>query len=65
MLNPLAAATTAAPTVRAQQKAMPVIGQLSPDSPPANLGDLLRGPIRQGMSEMGFVEGQNRSCRRR
>jgi ABC-type uncharacterized transport system substrate-binding protein len=44
---------------RAQQKAMPVIGQLSYSSPPANLGDLLRGPVHQGMSEMGFVEGQN------
>ena len=43
----------------AQQKAMPVIGQLSAFSPPANLGDLLRGSIRQGMGEMGFVEGQN------
>src|SRR5215831_18720576 len=46
-------------TARAQQKAMPVIGQLSVDSPPATPDDLLRGPIRQRMSEMGFVEGQN------
>ena len=38
---------------------MPVVGLLSPFSPPANLGDLLRGPIHQGMGEMGFVEGQN------
>ena len=38
---------------------MPVIGALSAFSPPANLGDLLRGPIHQGMGEMGFVEGQN------
>ena len=43
----------------AQQKPMPVIGQLSAFSPPANVGDLVRGPIHQGMSEMGFVEGQN------
>jgi putative ABC transport system substrate-binding protein len=43
----------------AQQKAMLVIGWLSAFSPPANLGDLVRGPIHQGMSEMGFVEGQN------
>ena len=42
----------------AQQKTIPVIGQLSNVSPPANLGDLLRGPIHQGMGEMGFVEGQ-------
>jgi putative ABC transport system substrate-binding protein len=43
----------------AQQKPMPVIGSLNALSPPANLGDLLRGPIHQGMSEEGFVEGQN------
>jgi putative tryptophan/tyrosine transport system substrate-binding protein len=43
----------------AQQKAMPVIGWLSISSPPANLGDLVRGPIHQGMGEMGFVEDQN------
>jgi len=45
--------------LRAQQKAMPVIGALNFGSPPANLGDLLRGSIHQGMSEEGFVEGQN------
>jgi putative ABC transport system substrate-binding protein len=45
--------------LRAQQKAMPVIGWLSGFSPPANLGDLGRGPIHQAMGEMGFVEGQN------
>jgi putative ABC transport system substrate-binding protein len=44
---------------RAQQRAMPVIGQLSVFAPPANLGDLVRGPIHRGMSEEGFVEGQN------
>jgi putative ABC transport system substrate-binding protein len=38
---------------------MPVVGELIPLSPPANLGDLVRGPIHQGMTEMGFVEGQN------
>ena len=43
----------------AQQKPMPVIGQLSAFSPPANVGDLVRGPIHQGMGEAGFVEGQN------
>jgi putative tryptophan/tyrosine transport system substrate-binding protein len=46
-------------SLRAQQKAMPVIGQLSAGSPPADLGVLLRGPIHQGVSELGFVEGQN------
>jgi len=55
----LSAAIAAAAPLRAQQKAMPVIGALSAFSPPANLGDLLRGPIHQGMGEMGFVEGQN------
>jgi putative ABC transport system substrate-binding protein len=45
--------------LRAQQKAMPVIGALSVGSAPANLGDLIRGPVHQGMSELGFVEGQN------
>ena len=43
----------------AQQKTIPVIGQLSNVSPPANLGDLLRGPIHQGMGELGFVEGKH------
>jgi putative ABC transport system substrate-binding protein len=55
----LATNMMAARAVRAQQKAMPVIGYLSVFSPPANLGDLVRDPTRQGMSEMGFVEGQN------
>jgi putative ABC transport system substrate-binding protein len=45
--------------LRAQQKAMPVIGYLSAYSPPANLGDRVRGPIHQGMGELGFVEGEN------
>jgi putative tryptophan/tyrosine transport system substrate-binding protein len=45
--------------LRAQQKAMPVIGYLSSFSPPPNLGDLARSPSRQGLSETGFVEGQN------
>ncbi|MBV8089831.1 MAG: hypothetical protein JO139_09705 [Alphaproteobacteria bacterium] len=43
----------------AQQKPMPVVGQLSVFSPPANPADLVRGPIHQGMGETGFVEGQN------
>ena len=38
---------------------MPVVGWLFATSPPANLGDLVRGPIHQGLSEIGFVEGQN------
>jgi putative ABC transport system substrate-binding protein len=55
----LATGMVSARTVRAQQKAMPVIGWLSATSPPANLGDLVRGPVHQGMSESGFVEGLN------
>ena len=54
-----AAMTAAGPSLRAQQKAMPVIGFLSVSSPPPNPGDLVRGPVHQGMSETGFVEGQN------
>src|SRR5262249_38905962 len=55
-----ATASMAAPGgLRAQQKAMPVIGQLSVFAPTARLGDLVRGPVHQGLSEMGFVEGQN------
>ena len=55
----LSAAIAAADPLYAQQKAMPVIGSLSLFSPPANPADRVRGPIHQGMSEMGFVEGQN------
>jgi putative tryptophan/tyrosine transport system substrate-binding protein len=55
----LSAAMVAGRPSRAQQKAMRVVGYLYVGSPPANLGDLLRGPIHRGMGEMGFVEGQN------
>jgi putative ABC transport system substrate-binding protein len=45
---------------RAREKAMPVvIGYLSVFSPSANLADLGRGPVHQGLSETGFVEGEN------
>src|SRR5438552_5460232 len=53
----LGAAMTAAPALRAQQKAVPVIGYLGGASP---------GPFapfvaafRQGLRETGYVEGQN------
>jgi putative tryptophan/tyrosine transport system substrate-binding protein len=52
----LGAAITAAGTLRAQQKAMPVIGSLSLFSPPTELG---HDPVHQGLSETGFMEGQN------
>jgi putative ABC transport system substrate-binding protein len=45
----------------AQQKAMAVVGSLSAE-PPLNLADMLRSPFSQGISEMGFVYGQNVTC---
>jgi len=53
------AAMATARSLVAQQKAMTVIGCLTPLPPPANLGDLVHGPIHQGLSETGFIEGQN------
>jgi hypothetical protein len=47
LLLALATGTISGRTVRAQQKAMPVIGILSVFSPPANLGDLVRGPVHE------------------
>jgi putative ABC transport system substrate-binding protein len=38
---------------------MPVIGWLSGFSPPANPSDLVRGLVHRGLSETGFVDGQN------
>jgi putative tryptophan/tyrosine transport system substrate-binding protein len=58
----LPAAITAARTLRAEQKAIPVIGLLDIFSPPSNLGNQVEGPFLQflqGLSETGFVEGQN------
>jgi putative tryptophan/tyrosine transport system substrate-binding protein len=51
----LAGAMTAARGLHAQQKAMPVIGFLGTGSANA----LLLAPFRQGLSEAGYVEGQN------
>src|SRR6266446_6359603 len=48
---------TAAPAVRAQRKAMPVIGFLNSGSPGPSAH--LMTAFHQGLSETGYVEGQN------
>src|SRR5438105_9452053 len=53
----LARAMTSAPAPRAQQKAMPVIGILGTASPGAFAPYVTA--FRQGLSETGYVEGQN------
>jgi putative ABC transport system substrate-binding protein len=53
----LAGAMTAAPSLRAQQKAMPVVGFLNTASPgPA--GPFVAAFL-QGLRETGYIEGQN------
>jgi putative ABC transport system substrate-binding protein len=53
----LGGAMTSARALRAQQKAMPVVGFLSGSSP--GLFVPLVAAVRQGLSETGYVEGQN------
>jgi len=53
----LAGAMTAPHTLRAQQKAMPVIGYLGVASPGPNAQSV--AAFHQGLSETGYVERQN------
>jgi putative tryptophan/tyrosine transport system substrate-binding protein len=53
----LGGAMTAPRSLRAQQKAMPVIGYLNGTSPIP--GETSLAAFRQGLSETGYVEGQN------
>jgi putative ABC transport system substrate-binding protein len=53
----LGGATMSAPALRAQQKVMPVIGFLGAASPGRN--PALVAAFNQGLSETGYVEGQN------
>jgi putative ABC transport system substrate-binding protein len=56
----LGCAVAAPHALRAQQKAMPLVGYLSVFSAPANLGEFPPlDAVHQGLSETGFVEGQN------
>jgi len=52
----LGAAMTVAHAVRAQQKAMPVVGYLNSTWPDPHAP--LVAAFRQGLSETGYVEGQ-------
>ena len=53
----LAGAMTAARALRAQQRAMPVIGYLASGSPDSSAPSVTG--FRQGLSETGYVEGQS------
>jgi putative ABC transport system substrate-binding protein len=55
----LGGAMTSARTLHAQQKAMPVVGYLAPDRAPSSPNQPFLAAFRQGLSETGYVEGQN------
>ncbi len=55
----LGGAMMIAPGVRAQQKAMPVIGYLASTSPSNNAFVSTLAAFRQGLGDAGYVEGQN------
>jgi putative tryptophan/tyrosine transport system substrate-binding protein len=57
ILAATAAAALSPAMVRAQQKAMPVIGWLSGSSPGSSAPQM--AAFRQGLGETGYVEGQN------
>ena len=57
MIMLLGSAATAPRAIRAQQKAMPVIGFLNGTTPEANAAPL--ASFRQGLGETGWIEGQN------
>ena len=47
------------PAAPGQQKAMPVVGFLVAGSVDPNPMTLLTGPVHQGLSEMGYIDGEN------
>jgi putative ABC transport system substrate-binding protein len=53
----LGGAMTVSPALRAQQKAMPVIGFLSLGSPGPSAPGVVA--FRQGLSDGGYIEGKN------
>ena len=57
LMFPLGGMMTAARALRAQQKAMPMIGFLSSRAPGESSASV--AGFRQGLSETGYVEGQN------
>ena len=57
MLLLLGGAITGAPTLRAQQKAMPAIGFLGGTSPGPSAPFV--AAFLEGLSEIGYVEGRN------